>query len=238
MPRQYAGMKRIVSISLTALSFTGFAAPTASASQVGTASPTVAAAQLRHGMPSTYTGAWARAALPKLAVKPNVSMIGYNRALFPHWRDASTYGWPTAPNNACNARNAALYREGTGVKMSSKCTNLTGRWTDAYGSGIYNSAADIDIDHVVPLGNAWASGARFWSPAKKTAFANDPLVLVAVKDSLNSSKSDKSPDKWMPPNAAAACNYAERWVAVKTKYKLNVTTAERTKLTTVLRSCA
>lgn len=122
--------------------------------------------------------------------------------------------------------------------MSANCTNLTGRWVDAYSGNIYSSASDMDIDHVVPLGNAWASGARFWSIAKKTAYANDPLVLLAVNDRLNQSKGDRSVDQWMPPNAAAACNYAERWVAIKSKYNLSVTTAERTKLTNVLRSCS
>ena len=212
-------------------------APIAQAAQVGTVSATTAAAQLRNGMPSTYTGTWARNSLATLTVANDGSMTGYSRDLFPHWKDASTWGWPVAPNDACNARNAALYRDGSGVGMSSTCTNLTGTWVDPYSANKFNAAADIDIDHMVPLAEAYRTGASSWTTTRRTQFANDPLVLVSSYDVLNQAKGDKGPEAWKPPNTAAYCNYAIRWVAVKQKYSLTTSTAEKSALTNMLGTC-
>lgn len=210
------------------------AAP-AQASEIGTVSGTVAAAQLKLGL--TGTPAEAKADLTELTVKPQDSMSGYDRDLFPHWRDASTWGWPVEPNNSCNARNAALYRDGENVTMSSTCTNLQGTWIDPYGDGKYDSASDIDIDHVVPLGDAWATGADSWDTTERTTYANDPLVLVSSDDSLNQSKGDRDPSEWKPPNTDAYCLYATRWVLIKDKYDLWVTSTEKTALNSMLATC-
>ena len=210
----------------------------AGATQVGTVSGATAAAQLRRGMPTTETGAAARTKLGQLVVKADGPMTGYSRDLFPHWRDASTWGWPVAPNDKCNSRNAALYRDGAGVKMSSTCTNLTGTWVDPYSAKKFDAASDMDIDHMVPLAEAYRSGARTWTTTERTAYANDPLVLVSSWDRLNQAKGDKGPEAWKPTNTAAYCNYAIRWVAVKKKYALTVSTDEKTTLTSMLKGCA
>lgn len=206
-------------------------------SDLGSVSGAVAAAQLRKGMPTTYTGTWAKTTLTKLTVRADGPMTGYDRALFPHWRDASTWGWPEAPSNSCDARNAALYRYGTNVTMSSTCTYLKGTWIDPYGAHRYDKTSDMDGDHMVPLANAWRSGAATWDTTQRTWFANEPLVLVIADDNLNSSKGDKGPEAWKPPNKAAWCNYATRWVGIKHKYALSVNTAEKTALTTMLNTC-
>lgn len=198
-------------------------------------SGTVAAAQLKDGL--TGTAADAEAELPTLPVRAKDSMDGYSRDLFPHWRDASTWGWPVAPNNSCNARNAALYRDGENVTMSSTCTNLQGTWVDPYGAGKYDAASDIDIDHVVPLGDAYATGAAAWDTTKRTQYANDPLVLISADDSLNQSKGDDDPSQWKPPNTAAYCLYATRWVLIKDKYGLWVTSSEKSALNSMLATC-
>lgn len=210
---------------------------TAQAAQVGTVSNAAAAAKLSRSITPVTTKADAQAKLAGLRVAADASMTGYSRTLFPHWRDASAWGWPVAPNNSCNARNAALYYDGDSVGMSSTCTNLTGTWVDPYSARVFNSASDIDIDHIVPLAEAWRSGAKPWTKEKKTQFANDPLVLVSAWDSLNSAKGDKDPAAWVPPNTAAHCNYAKRWVMVKAKYGLTLGQAEKTKLGSMLGTC-
>ena len=211
------------------------AAAPARASQIDTVSGPTAAAQLELGL--SGTPADAAAELPNLTVRAKSSMDGYDRDLFPHWRDASTWGWPVEPNNSCNARNAALYRDGEDVTMSSSCTSLEGTWVDPYGAGKYDEASDIDIDHVVPLGDAWATGAASWDTEERTTYANDPLVIVSSDDSLNQSKGDDDPSEWKPPNTDAYCLYATRWVLIKDKYDLWVTSSEKTALNSMLATC-
>lgn len=232
-------LRRRLGVTVVALvcAFTVLPATTASADEIGTVSATTAANKLRLGMTSTMTPNAARTALGGLTVKAAGTMTGYSRDLFPHWRDASSYGWPTEPNNACNARNAALYRDGANVQMSSTCTSLTGTWVDPYSAKKFDEASDIDIDHMVPLANAWRSGAASWTTDKRTKFANDPLVLVSVLDSLNQSKGDKGPEAWKPPLAQSHCLYAVRWTFVKKAYAMSVTSAEKSALTSMLGTC-
>lgn len=209
----------------------------ASADEIGTVSPTTAANKLKLGMTSSMTPSAATSKLGDLTVKAAGTMTGYSREAFPHWRDASSNGWPVEPNNACNARNAALYRDGANVEMSSTCTSLTGTWVDPYSAKKFDAAADIDIDHMVPLANAWRSGAASWTTATRTKFANDPLVLVSVQDSLNQSKGDKGPEAWKPPLAQSHCLYAVRWIFVKDTYDMTITSAEKTAPTSMLGTC-
>ncbi|WP_018155881.1 hypothetical protein [Demetria terragena] len=121
-----------------------------SAAEIGTVPASEAAAQLRLGMSSDMTPAAAEDALGSLTVKTG-SSDGYDRELFPHWRDASSHGWPEEPNNSCDARGAALYRDGENVTSSSSCTNLKGTWVDPYSAKKYDAASDIDIDHAVSV---------------------------------------------------------------------------------------
>ncbi|WP_170245516.1 HNH endonuclease family protein [Microbacterium saccharophilum] len=196
-----------------------------------------AALQLTHDLPAI--SAWeASTKLGTLTVKPAGSMAGYSRDLFPHWRDATNNGWPPIPNSTCDVRQASLYREGTGVNYTSACDILSGSWVDAYTGVTLYAASDVDIDHVVPLADSWRSGAAAWTTAQRTTFANDRLVVVAVDDAANQSKGDKSPDVWKPQNQAAHCLYAKRWIAIKSKYALSITSAESSALSQMLGTCA
>lgn len=208
----------------------------ASADKIGTVSPEEAAAQLLNGMPSDMTPAAADEALDTLTVATG-SDSGYNRDLFPHWSDASDYGWPVEPSDSCDARDAALYRDGENVTMTDSCTELDGTWVDPYGAGKYDATGDIDIDHMVPLANAWRSGADDWTTDERETYANDPLVLVASDDSLNQSKGDSGPEEWRPPVEESHCNYAVRWTFVKEKYDLTITASEKSTLNSMLAGC-
>lgn len=209
----------------------------AGAAEVGTVSPATAAAQLERGMTSAMTPAAAGDELSGLQVRAAGSMSGYSRDVFPHWRDASDNGWPTAPNDKCNARNAALHRDGADVTMSATCTKLEGTWVDPYSAKKYDASSDIDIDHIVPLANAWRSGADGWTTAQRTGYANDPLVLVSADDSLNQAKGDKGPEEWTPPLKESGCLYAVRWTFTKAKYRLSVTSAEKSAVSSLLQTC-
>ena len=95
----------------------------------------------------------------------------------------------------------------------------------------------VDIDHVVALGNAWATGAFQWDIRKRAALANDPMNLLPVDASANRQKGDGDAATWLPSNKPFRCAYVARQVSVKSKYGLWVTPAERAAIERILASC-
>ncbi|TFY82559.1 hypothetical protein EWM64_g1454 [Hericium alpestre] len=146
----------------------------------------------------------------------------YARDLFKTWDTIS----------GCDTREAVLKRDGTNVVTDSSCAATSGHWVSPYDNVATNLASDLDIDHLVPLKEAWLSGARDWTAAKREAFANDLTrpQLVAVTDNLNESKGDKDVANWVPPLASFVCEYVRAWVTVKHYYGLTVDSAEKTAL--------
>jgi hypothetical protein len=198
--------------------------------------PDSAALQLTHDFAAPGV-ADSRNTLNGISVRASGTMDGYARTLFPTWLDATAWGWPPVPNSYCDVRQAALYREGTNVGYSSTCSILSGAWLDAYTGTMLYATSDVDIDHIVPLAEAWRSGAAAWTDAQRRQYANNKLVVLAVDDGTNASKGDKTPDLWKPPNQSAHCLYAKRWIAIKATFGLSVNTAEKTALNQMLDSC-
>jgi hypothetical protein len=168
-------------------------------------------------------------------------MSGYSREEFPHWSDASEFGWKvpsrTPDPESCDARDAALIRDGQRERIEEFCDVVSGRWLDPYGGQTYTDPADIDIDHIVPLANAWRSGASSWDIAQRESFANVPRDLLSVDDGLNQSKGDKGPEVWKPPRKAYWCVYSKKWIGIKHYWKLSVTGAEKSALKQMLGTC-
>ena len=156
-------------------------------------------------------------------------MKGYTREKFPTWRK-------TGSN--CDVRDSVLKRDGTKVKFSG-CNVVAGTWKSVYDGQILNSPTKVDIDHMVPLANAWRSGASSWSTDKREDFANDldDPQLVAVSATSNRSKGDQDPSTWKPKQTSDWCDYASDWIAVKAHWKLTVTTAEKAALADMLQEC-
>jgi hypothetical protein len=149
---------------------------------------------------------------------------GYKRSLFKHWIDANKNGKDT--------RAEVLIAESlVSVRFSSSGKTVsTGKWLSLYDGETWTRASDVDVDHVVALGEAWRSGAWKWSSARRQAYANDLGVawtLRAVTDNVNQSKSDDDPTYWLPPLESANCVYLTEWVAVKIRWKLSVDAEER-----------
>jgi hypothetical protein len=178
---------------------------------------------------ATGTAKTAAADLGKLSVAKAGSMKGYSREKFPTWRK-------TGSN--CDTRDSVLKRDGTKVKLSG-CNVVAGTWKSVYDDKTLNSPTKVDIDHVVPLANAWRSGAASWTTDRREDFANDldDPQLVAVSAGSNRSKGDQDPSTWKPPATDNWCHYAESWIAVKTHWKLTVTTAEKSALSDMLEKC-
>ncbi|MCX4645700.1 MULTISPECIES: HNH endonuclease family protein [unclassified Streptomyces] len=180
--------------------------------------------------PTPVSGATARTYLSELTVKAEGSSDGYSRDLFPHWITQS---------GACNTREVVLKRDGTNVSQDSSCAATSGSWYSEYDGATWSAAADVDIDHIVPLSEAWKSGANAWTTAQRQGFANDLTrpQLIAVTDNVNQSKGDQDPAKWMPSRAAYKCTYVRMWVQVKHYYNLTVDSAEKSALTSYLSGC-
>lgn len=173
-----------------------------------------------------------RTAVAALTVAAEVR-TGYDRDLFPHWIDAD--------GDRCNARYEVLIAEATTTPVvGSPCTLTGGRWYSWYDDVSWTDPADLDVDHFVPLAEAWDSNARGWNAARRQSFANDlgdTRSLAAVTDDVNQAKGDKDPAQWMPSYPPSRCRYVTDWVAVKVRWRLTVDSAEKSALTSWADSC-
>ena len=158
-------------------------------------------------------------------------LSGYERSLFKHWIDAD--------KDRCDTRKEVLIQEAVSLpKLSSGCSFTGGKWISQYDNLATTDYSTLDIDHMVPLSEAWRSGAWKWSPAQREAFANDltdPRALIAVTASLNRQKGDQDPSTWMPPENK--CLYVSNWIAIKVRYSLTVDPAEANALTSLVATC-
>ncbi|WP_243793931.1 HNH endonuclease family protein [Saccharopolyspora gloriosae] len=182
--------------------------------------------------PSTASAGEAVEQLAALKVEPEGSMDGYSRDSFEHWIPA-----PDAGKN-CNTREAVLRRDGESVQINNSCQATSGSWVSTYSGETVADDSDVDIDHMVPLANAWRSGADEWTDERREQFANDMNLpqLVAADKKSNRSKGDKDPSKWRPIESAW-CGYSTDWVTVKHSYGLSITTAEKSALEEMLATC-
>ena len=172
----------------------------------------------------------ARTMLLHLSTRSEGGSATYERSAFRHWVDADQDG--------CDTREEVLIAESrVATATGAGCRVLTGRWVSWYDGATWTDPSDVDIDHVVALKEAWESGARSWTSTRRQAFANDlghPWALEAVTDTVNAAKADRDPAQWLPPRPGAHCRYAQRWVAVKYRWRLTVDSAERAELSSLL----
>ncbi|MEE6267576.1 HNH endonuclease family protein [Streptomyces diastatochromogenes] len=174
--------------------------------------------------------------LDSLAVKRSGTKDGYAR-------DRFGSAWADTDGNGCGTRDDILKRDlrDTAFRDAKQCVVVSGTLPkDPYtGKSLryQRGRSTVDIDHVVALSDAWQTGARQWAGRKRVALANDPLNLIAVEASANRSKSDGDAGDWLPSYAGYRCTYVARQVAVKKKYGLWVTRAEKDAMARVLNSC-
>ena len=157
---------------------------------------------------------------------------GYARTLFVHWIDADRDG--------CDTREEVLIQESRTTPHVGPGCSVSGSWRSAYDGVTTTRASAFDIDHVVPLKEAWDSGAWAWDPPRRRAYANDlgdSRTLRAVSAASNRAKGDRDPAQWLPPLVGFRCTYATEWVVVKVRWSLSVDTAERDALHRILASC-
>lgn len=181
----------------------------------------------------------AKEILETLPVKGRAPKTGYSRAEFGQT-------WADVNRNGCDTRNDILQRDLTSITYKPRtrdCVVLTGVLVDRYSGETINfvrgniSSMDVQIDHVVALSNAWQTGAFKLTKIERTALANDPLNLFAVKGRLNSQKSDGDAATWLPPLKSFRCAYVAQQIAVKAKYALWVTAPEKSVMLGILAKC-
>lgn len=156
---------------------------------------------------------------------------GYSRNLFRHWIDADKDG--------CNTRYEVLIAEAiVKPKVGARCYLSGGKWKSSYDGKVFTNPTGLDIDHMVPLAEAWRSGAWAWTASQRMEYANDlddSRSLLAVTASLNRSKGDRDVAGWLP--VKARCAYISNWIAVKSRFDLTVDPTEGEFLQSKITSC-
>ena len=172
------------------------------------------------------------------------------RGLPPYSRDAFGEAWADIDGNGCNQRDDVLLRDAvpdtTKVQQQGVCDHdvLAGTWVNPYTGQTLTfddlkdqtQAQAIQIDHVVPLAEAWRSGASSWRNRRREKYANDLANLLAVDGPTNAAKSDDDPAAWRPKQDYQ-CQYAVRWVEVKHRWKLGADSSEVAALAEMLELC-
>lgn len=159
---------------------------------------------------------------------------GYDRELFEHW---ITIG-------GCSTRENVLIRDSLTPAQVDPfgCRVVAGDWLSPFDGAMWENPADVDIDHVVALKEAWDSGAWAWTASQRRAFANDRTdhrTLRAVTDNVNQAKGDKDPSNWLPPLSSARCPYVADWLSIKARWQLSMDESEAGRVRNLLtRECA
>ena len=157
---------------------------------------------------------------------------GYVRTKFKHW---------VGVGSGCDSRKSVIISEAVVKPVVEKgCVIKGGEWLSIYDLVKVTEAGKLDVDHMVPLAEAWDSGASTWDDLKREKYANDqtdPRHLIAVTGPSNRSKSDQDPAEWMPTNKAYHCEYIANWVSIKVRWALSIDPKEKTALIANLKGC-
>ncbi len=160
-------------------------------------------------------------------------VVSYQRTSFRHWIDEDRDG--------CSTRNEVLIAESRKpVEKGDRCKILSGEWHSYYDQQTVTDPRGLDIDHIVPLAEAWDSGASQWTKERRQAYANDlgaERSLVAVTARTNRSKADQDPAQWMPPSGDARCTYLGDWVSTKLRWELTADRDEAETLRALAAGC-
>ncbi|WP_415940120.1 HNH endonuclease family protein [Streptomyces sp. 039-1] len=231
-------LRAVPALALSVLPLAGPAAATPSpllaraAAGPAAGGPTAAAA--REGAPPAGTDVPLAVALAWVEVSPEGPRAGYSREQFKHWNKGLD------PADGCDTRREVILSEAVDApEVGPRCALSGGRWWSSYDQVWITSASSLDVDHMVPLAEAWDSGAAAWTAARREAYANDqgaPNSLIAVSGSSNRSKADKDPAAWLPV-PADQCVYAADWVADKLRWELTADAGERDALARLAEDC-
>jgi hypothetical protein len=180
--------------------------------------------------------------LNSIPVKGPAPKTGYSREQFgkPWTDDVDVEGG----HNGCLTRDDILRRDLSNVVPARGCEILSGVLHDPYtGKDVpFNREEGTDvlvqIDHIVPLLDAWQTGAQQWDLVKRTQFANDPAELLAVSGKANRKKKAGDVATWLPSNKDYRCEYVTKFVKVIAQYGLWMVQSEHDEAARVLSKCS
>ncbi|GGR47952.1 hypothetical protein GCM10010497_59150 [Streptomyces cinereoruber] len=215
----------------TAIAAAALALACPASAAAGTAGQSAVPARAASAVPQVLPINAAVAALP-LGTEDRT---GYRRTSFRHWNAGDI------PADGCNTRAEVLLAEAVvAPEVGPGCTLTGGVWWSYYDDREVTPAGALDIDHMVPLAEAWDSGASAWTAKRREAYANDQgqlASLVAVTARSNRSKADQDPAQWLPPAPGALCRYVAEWTATKLRWGLAVDEAEQERLLDIAADC-
>lgn len=194
------------------------------------ASPSVSAESVRSGPGSSRVMKAANRLLRQLVIEEEGPRQGYRRDKFRHW---------IKQDDGCTTRQRVLIDEREEGDTAG-CDVVGGEWLSLYDSAVVAEPKKLDIDHMVPLAEAWDSGASEWTPDRRERFANDleyDDALVAVTAASNRSKGDQDPAEWQPPDEDGWCRYAIAWTSQKIRWGLTADEAEVDVVRDMFRRC-
>ena len=210
----------------------------------GASQPTLSSVGQGDVPAGTLDPAAATTALAALPVAGKTSLDGYDRGCGEGEGCVFGPAWADVDRNGCDQRNDVLHRDLTAVQVregTHDCVVVGGVLDDPYTGQtvtfVKADAAEVPIDHVVPLAAAWVQGAAGWPAEQRQAFANDLANLMATTRAANSAKGDSTAEEWVPDDPSYGCSYASVVVTVKSRYALAVTPAESTALQSLLATC-
>jgi hypothetical protein len=194
--------------------------------------------------PTVTVSLTASEVLGRLPIADWAPETGYNRDAFgQRWSDDIDVD---GGHNGCDQRSDTLRRDLQDIVIKPRtqgCVPAAGTLQDPYTGAVIafargaDTSAEVQIDHVVALSNAWRTGAQQWTTQRRQDFAGDPLELLAVDGPTNQAKSDDDASEWLPPRGEFRCPYVARQIAVKARYGLWVTHAEAAAMSAVLSGC-
>lgn len=140
--------------------------------------------------------------------------------------------------DGCATRAEVLQRDSlVPVEIFGTCEVVAGSWRSPYDGVVLEDPSLVEIDHLVPLDEAWDSGAWAWDDHRRAAFANDlddPRTLVAVSAASNQAKGNADPTNWIPTDPDAVCGYLADWIAVKARWGLTMDQSEAGRIRNLL----
>lgn len=159
----------------------------------------------------------------------------------PHYdRDEWATRWGDHDQDCHDTRAGVLAEESritVSYSTNNPCRVASGSWITPWTQSLVHSAAQLQIDHHVPVADAHRSGGHLWSAKQKTSFYNDTDNLNALPSEVNQDKSAHKPDHWRPELESTWCDYARQWVQIKGRYQLSVTSSEKRALSQMLGTC-
>lgn len=118
----------------------------------------------RGNLPTPVSASTALGYLDEITTGKESNSPAYERSKF--------HTWIHIEGN-CNTRGYVLKRDGSDVEEGDRCVPDSGTWFSDYDAQTFTASHDLDIDHLVPLKEAWISGAKDWTSDQREAFANE-----------------------------------------------------------------